>query len=92
VEITLADAGVQYRRFEARIAADQQDRVGLVDAADAGIEDVAAARTGLELAAVLAAIDVGRAKRCHQILERDHRFGIALIAGDGGDLLAVQAV
>src|SRR5262249_51960334 len=71
---------------------DQQDRVRLIDAPDAGIEDIAAARAGLELATILAAIDVGRAQRRHQVLQRDHRFGIALVTDDGGDLLAVHAL
>ena len=89
VQVALADARVQHRRFEARIGADQQDRIGLVDAADAGVEDVAAARA-VEHGAVLAAVDVGRAEARHQVLQRHHRFGVALIAGDGRDLAALE--
>ena len=40
----LAQAGVDQRRLEARIGADQQAEVGLLDAGDRGVEEVAAAR------------------------------------------------
>ena len=36
---SLADARVQHRRFEARVRADQQDRVGFVDAGDGRVEE-----------------------------------------------------
>ena len=60
----LADAGVEHRRFEARIGADDQDRVGLLDAGDGRVEEVAgAAERRVERRAVLAAVDVRRAER-----------------------------
>ena len=36
----LADAGVEHRRFAARVRADDHDRVGLVDAGDRRIEEI----------------------------------------------------
>ena len=38
LEIALADAGIEHRRFSPRVRADQHDRVGLVDPRDRGIE------------------------------------------------------
>ena len=56
----LAQPGVDQRGLEARVGADQQADVGLLDAGDGGVEEVAAARLGRELRAVLAAVEVGR--------------------------------
>ncbi len=87
----LADAGIEHRRFHARIGADEQQRVGLVDSGDRAVEQPAGARLGIELGAVLAAIEMGRAERRQQFLERQHRFAIGLIAGDRGHLGAANA-
>jgi hypothetical protein len=37
----LADAGIQHRCFEARIGADQQNGIGLFNAGNGGVEEVA---------------------------------------------------
>jgi hypothetical protein len=39
----LADTGIEHRRFEARIGADDQDGVGFLDTLDGRIEDVGGA-------------------------------------------------
>ena len=82
----LADARIQHRRFPARIAADQQDRIRRFDTGDGRVEQIGLARTA-ELRAVLAAIQIGDAERRHQILERLDLFGGGQIADDGGHLL-----
>ena len=54
----LADAGVEDRRFPARVGADDHDRIGFVDAGDGRIEEIAgAAEFRVELGAVLPAIE-----------------------------------
>ena len=81
----LADAGVDDRRLLARIAADDQDGVGLIDPGDARVEQIARALPRIDHRAILAAIDVRRAERAHQFLEREHGLDVSVIAGDGGD-------
>ena len=72
----LEDAGVEHRRLVARIGADEQEGVGLVDAGDGRIEQIArAAERGIELGAVLAAIDIGRAELGGEQLQRKHLLG-----------------
>ena len=56
-----------------------------------GVEAVEIAPRGIELRAVLPAVEVGRAERGHQVLQRQHALGIAQIAGDGADALARHA-
>ena len=82
----LADAGVEHRRFEARIRADDHDRVGLVDAGDRRIEQIGgAAELRIELGAVLAAIDARGAELVHQPLEGEHFLDAGEIADDRAD-------
>ncbi len=83
-----ADARVQNRRLAARVGADQQHRVGLVDARDGAVEDVEIAPRRIEQTAVLAAIEIGRTPARQQVLERHHALDVAQIAGDGADPLA----
>ena len=58
----LAQARVDERRLPARVGADQQAGVGLLDAGDRRVEQIAGAARGIEPGAVLAAVDV-RASR-----------------------------
>ena len=82
----LADAGVEHGRFPARIGADDEQRVGLLDAGDGGVEEVGRPAPGrIERGAILAAVDVGDAEPRHQILEREHLLDRGEIAGDGAD-------
>ena len=67
-EIAFAKAGVDQRCLEARIRADQQAGVRLLDAGDGGVEDVSGPPAGLDPGAVLAAVGIGRAERRHQVL------------------------
>ena len=88
---------LQYARiddggFLARIGADEQDRIRFVDAGDGRVEQVGAAMRGIELRAVLTAIDVRRAERSVEVLQRLHGFGAGEIACNGGDPLAVHAL
>ena len=55
----LADAGVDHRRFPARVAADEQHGIGTLDAGDACIEEIAGPRALPDLGAVLTAVEVG---------------------------------
>ena len=67
------NARVEHRRLAARIRADEQDDVGVVDAGDGRVEDVARpAALRVELGAVLAAIEMRRAEGLHQRLQREH--------------------
>ena len=87
----LADAGVENGGFLARVRAHDQQRVGLLDAGDAGIEDIGgAAGLGVEGVAALGG-KIGRAAFRQQFLQREHLFDRGEIAGDGADPLAVDA-
>ena len=82
----LADAGVEHRRFLARIGADDHHAVGFIDPGDGRVEEVArAAPFGIEHGAVLAAVEVRRAELPDQLLEREHLLDAAEVAGDGAD-------
>jgi hypothetical protein len=87
----LADAHVDQRPLDARVGPDQQAEIGLLDAGDRGIEQVAAARGGIEPGAVLTAVQMRRAEPRHQLLEHDHRLAVDQIADDRRDPLARQA-
>ena len=66
----------------------EQDGVGLLDAGDGGVEQVAgAAQRRIELGAVLAAVEALDAEPAEQILEREHLLGTGKVAGDGADAL-----
>ena len=87
----LEDARIEHGGLMARVRAHDQQRVGLVDSGDAGIEDVGrAAGLGIE---GLAALDreIDRAAPCQQVLEREHLLDRGKISGDGADPLAVDA-
>ena len=88
----LSDPGVQNRGLAPGIGADQQARIGVFDAGDGGIEQVAHAAGRVQPGAVLAAIGMGRAQHRHQVLQRHHRFTVREIAGDGGDAVALDAL
>jgi hypothetical protein len=87
----LADAGVEHRRLEARVGTDDQDRVGILDAFDGRVEDVAGAPIGrVERGAVLSAVDIGGAERGHQAFQRIHLLDRGEVAGDGADPVAAR--
>ena len=79
----LAHAGVDQRRFPARVAADQQDRIGLLDAGDGGVEQVAG-RAARARAARRPGGNRGSASRARAIrsFSANMRLGIAEVAGD----------
>ena len=87
-----ADAGVEHRRVTARIGADQQQRVGMIDAGDGRIEQITgAAPFRIEQSAILPAIDIGDAEPGHQILERENLFDGCEIASQSPDPLGIGA-
>ena len=86
----LADARIEHGRLEPRIGADQQNGIGLLDALDGGIEQVARApELGVELGAVLPAFDLVAAEPRQQVLEREHLLGTREVAGEGGDAVGL---
>ena len=87
-QIALSQPRIDERRFPARIGADEQTGVGLLDAGDRRVEQIAGAAPRIEPGAVLAAIETRRAEPGQQFFQRVHRLGIAKIAGDRGDPLA----
>ena len=65
----LENAGIQHRRLVARVGADEQDRVSLVDAGDGRVEQIARAPVRwIECGTVLAAVNIGRAELVGQQL------------------------
>src|SRR5262249_19122439 len=86
----LADAGVEHRRLPARVAADDQQRVGLVDPGDGGIEEIARpALLGVERRAILPAVEIADAEPGHQVLEREDPLARGETADNGADPLGV---
>src|SRR4051794_11242927 len=85
---SLPDASIEHRRLEPWIGADEEDRVGLVDAADAGIEQIAGAAAPLAQGrAILAAVEVHDAETGHQLLKREHLLHGGEVADDDADAL-----
>lgn len=85
-QIALAQARIDQRRFPTRIGADQQAGVCLLDPCDRGVEQVSGAVARLKPGPVLAAVDVRRSERGHEVLERHHRLAIDHVADDARDL------
>ena len=84
----LADARVEHRCFAARIRADDQQRVGLLDARDGGVEQVGRpAPLRVERGAVLPAIEIDDAEPSHQVLQREDLLDRREIADDRADAL-----
>ena len=82
----LADARVEHRGFAARVRADDDDGIGLVDARDGRVEKIGrAAEFRIQLRAVLAAIDVGRAELSDEVLEREHLLDGREVADNRSD-------
>jgi hypothetical protein len=84
----LANAGIDERRLEARIGADDEDGVGCLDAFDRRVEQVrGAAERRIEGSAILPAVDIRRAERCHQQLQRIDFLDAGQVAGDRADFV-----
>ena len=85
----LADARVENGSFLARVGADDQERIGLLDPGNGRIEDPGRpSRLGVKGVAALHG-QIGRTVLAEQILEREHLLDRGEIAGDGPDPLAV---
>src|SRR5690606_4067093 len=87
----LADSGINQRGFAARIAADDQARVGFVDAGNAAVEDVSGTQRRVDLRAVLAAVAMEGAELRHQVLQGNYALATGEIARDRRNLAALQA-
>ena len=86
----LADARIEHRCLAARISADQHDRIGLLDAGDGRIEQIAgAAIFRMQRRAGIARIDVLDAERGHQRFQREHVLDRAELPRQGANLAAV---
>ena len=87
----LADAGVEHRRLAARIGADDEHGVGTIDAGDGRVENIRRpAEAGIELGAILAAIEVGRAERRHERPQGEHLLDRGEVAGNRSDALRLR--
>jgi hypothetical protein len=83
---TLADAHVEKRGFGARVRADEEHRVRLLDPGDRRVEDVGGAPVGRrQNGAVLPPIEVRRAEALHQQLEGVKLLHRREVAGDRPD-------
>ncbi len=81
----LADTGVHQRRFPAQIGADQQDRIGALDARDGRVEVDRGQAGRVIIHAGLTTFEQGRTHLGEQRLGGEHRLAIDQITGDGGD-------
>src|SRR5215831_3220031 len=86
--MALAHPGVYEWRLPARVGPDQKAGIGVLDAGNRRIEEIAGAVPRVELGAVLPTIEAGRAQTDQQLLQRKHRFGVAQVAGNRCDALA----
>jgi hypothetical protein len=79
---SLADPSVENRCFLARVGADKQDCVSVLDAIYGGIEQVACPSMGrIECRTVGPTIEIRRTERVHKALEREHFLHTRQIAG-----------
>ncbi|MBA7473631.1 hypothetical protein ES707_08972 [subsurface metagenome] len=86
----LADARVEQRALAARVGADDQQCVGLINTGNGRVEHVgAAAGFGVEGFAALHR-HIGRAKLGEQLLHGEHVFDRREVTGNGADALAVE--
>ena len=82
----LADAAVEHGRFPPRIAADNQQCIGFLDAGNGRVEEVARPPPfGIERGTILAAVEIGDSEPRHQILERESLLDRGKITDDGAD-------
>ena len=83
---SLADAGIQDGTLAAGIAANEKKRIGLIDTGNTGIEQVGCpSRSGVQRAAILAAIEIDHAEAGEQILKRINLLDRGEIARDAAD-------
>ena len=87
-QVTLTDTRIQHRRLEARIGADEKQRIGLFNAGNGGVENIIAARAG-EFRTVLTAINMRAFEAIHQALKRELPLGADQISGNGSGLCAL---
>ncbi len=85
----LADAGIEHGSLEARVRADNQQRISLFDAFDRRVEEVACtAERRIKCRPILATVEVLGTERLHQFGERVHFLDRSEVAGDRADLFA----
>ena len=85
----LADARVENGSLLARVGADDQERIGLLDPGNGRIEDPGRpSRLGIKGVAALHR-QIGRTVLAEQILQREHFLDRGEITGGGADPLAV---
>ncbi len=82
----LPQAGRHQRRFPSRVAADQQDRVGLLDSGDGRVEVHGRKIADVIIEAGLATFEKLRPQLLQQGLGRVHRLRVEEVAGDRRDL------
>src|SRR5581483_10156771 len=86
----LADTGIEHRGFLARNGADDQQRIGSLDAGNGGIEQIACtAPARIERRAVLPAIEIDDAEPAQQILERENLLDRGKVAHQRADALRI---
>ena len=80
-----AQAGVQDRRLETGVGSHQEDRVGLFQPGDGGVEQPGLPRPRPQGHAVLTAVGVGRAEGPEQVEGRLQGLRVLQVPGDGAD-------
>ena len=89
----LANARVDQRRFPAGVGANQHHHVRFFEACDGRVEQPARAITTLaQRCAILATIHALDALGIHQRLEREHAFGVTLVARNRSDFVSRSGV
>ena len=86
LEPALANARVEDGRLVARVGANDENSVSLIDTGDRRVEKIGcAAKLRMQFRAILTAVDIGRAELAEQRLEREHFFDRRQVADDCPD-------
>src|SRR5262249_60679772 len=87
----LADARIEHCGLEPRVGADKQNDIGSFDTLNAAVEEIAsAAEPRIELGAVLAAVEIGRAEASEEIAQGEHLLSAGKVTGNGTDPLRLR--
>ena len=87
-----ADTGIDQGSLMARIAADNQEGISLLNSGNGRVEEITTTAAPINSSTILTAIDIGRPQRRHQVFERHHAFRTGQIPGNGADFIAVQPI
>ena len=90
-EPALADTSVPNRRFDPRVRADQQQRIGFFNTGEAAVHDVACTAGRIDGSTVLTAVPVDDTQAIQHALQCKDALAIGYVASDCADLASIGA-